>query len=93
MKRSTRVDALTAAIKQAGKTLALLGMLALFGLAGAGASVAHIGLNGRLIAPGPVTTPPPYIAASNGDILIGTTVAATNGVRIAAKTGDVHVGS
>ena len=81
------------AIKQASQTLALLGVLALLGLVGTSVNVAHAGLNGRLVAPGPPTTPPPYIAASNGDIVIGTTVAATNGVQIAAKTGDVHIGS
>ena len=93
MKGSTKGGALAPAMKHAGQTLALLCMLALFGLVGAGVSVDHAAHNGRLMAPGPSTTPPPSSAASNGEMLIGTTVAATNGVRIAATTGDVHVGN
>ena len=92
MKTSTNAGALVLAIKHAGQTL-LLSMLALSGLVGTDVSVAHSALNGRLMAPGPTTTPPPYMAASNGEVVIGTADAATNGVRIAATTGDVHIGN
>ena len=93
MKGSTKGGALAPAMKHAGQTLALLCMLALFGLVGAGVNVEHAAHNGRLMAPGPTTTPPPYIAATNGDIVIGTTVAATNGVRIVTTNDAIHIGS
>ena len=83
MKSSTKAGVLLPAIKQTGKTLVLLCLLAMLGLVGAGVSHAHAALTPSGVR----------MAATNGDIVIGSTVAATTGVRMAASTGDVHIGN
>ena len=90
MKASTKAGALVPAIKHAGQTLALLCVLALLRLFGGGVSHLLLSLYPQPSDPDPG---PSARMASNGEIIIGSPVAATNGVRIAGTKGDMHIGS
>ena len=96
MKLSTKAIALVPAAQAIGQRLALLGLLALLALVGAGMSrvLPASGLAGlQITASNGEIVIGSTIAASNGDVVIGTTFAAPTGGRIAATTGNVHIGN
>ncbi|HEY7127828.1 MAG TPA: hypothetical protein VH540_28115 [Ktedonobacterales bacterium] len=75
---STKLLAFVPAAQTIKRGLVLLSLLVLLALSGAGVARSH--------------SVAAQIAATNGDILIGSTLAVPAGVRIGATNGDIHVG-
>lgn len=69
MKATTKAEALVPTVKQTGQTLVLLSLLALLALLGARVSASAP--TGVWMAPGPINTPPPLLATTNGTIHVG----------------------
>ena len=90
MQSSMKAGVLVPAVKHLGQGVVLLCLLALVALFGAGGGSLHeVSMpTGVWMAPGPIITPPPLMATTNGTIHIGDATSPA----LATTNGTLHIG-